>query len=293
MSAPRATTTSPPNACMAARTSLAGGRPLAPDQDLGAELEVALGGHLQPAPPAHRRLRRRVIRAAPARIGIALDVAHHPLDHAHKALPAGIDHSRFLEHGHQLGRPSQRRLALREQPRMNSPMSRRLAGDRAQRRRRPPARRSGWCLPAGRPAMRRAGRRRCLMARAISGAVAVARSPSDSVKPRRKCASIIPELPRAPSTAARAMVRAVSGSDASPSARRASATARRVRLKLVPVSPSGTGKTLIRLISSRPAATQSAAAKTRAREPGTVDVRDADAHRRGVTPRRPRRARSA
>ena len=37
--------------------------------------------------------------------------------------------------------------------------------------------------------------------------------------------------------------------------------ARRVRLKLVPVSPSGTGKTLIRLISSRPAATQSAAAK--------------------------------
>src|SRR5688500_2264226 len=58
------------------------------------------------------------------------------------------------------------------------------------------------------------------------------------------------------------MVRPVSGSGASPSARRASATARSVRLKLVPVSPSGTGKTLIRLISSRPAATQSAAAKT-------------------------------
>src|SRR5215207_11203769 len=57
------------------------------------------------------------------------------------------------------------------------------------------------------------------------------------------------------------MVRVVSGSDASPSARRASATARSVRLKLVPVSPSGTGKTLIRLISSRPAVTQSAAAK--------------------------------
>src|SRR3954466_1321106 len=99
------------------------------------------------------------------------------------------------------------------------------------------------------------------MARARSGASAVGRSPSASVKPRRKCASIIPELPRAPSTAARAMVRAVSGSEASPSARRASATARRVKVKLVPVSPSGTGKTLIRLISSRPAATHSAAAK--------------------------------
>src|SRR3954466_579537 len=99
------------------------------------------------------------------------------------------------------------------------------------------------------------------MARARSGASAVGRSPSASVKPRRKWASIIPEFPRAPSTAARAMVRAVSGSEASPSARRASATARRVKLKLVPVSPSGTGKTLIRLISSRPAATHSAAAK--------------------------------
>src|SRR5688572_15435051 len=72
----------------------------------------------------------------------------------------------------------------------------------------------------------------------------------------------MPEFPRAPRTAARAAARAVSGSEASPSARRASATARRVRLRLVPVSPSGTGKTLIRLISSRPAATHSAAAKT-------------------------------
>ena len=95
----------------------------------------------------------------------------------------------------------------------------------------------------------------------MSVARAVGLSPSDSLKPRRKWASIIPELPRAPRTAARDIVRAVSGSDASPSARRASATARRVRLKLVPVSPSGTGKTLIRLISSRPAVTQSAAAK--------------------------------
>src|SRR4026209_1688309 len=100
------------------------------------------------------------------------------------------------------------------------------------------------------------------MARAMSGAVAMPRLPSASVNPRRKWASIMPELPRAPSTAARAIVWAVSESGASPSALRASATARRVRVMLGPVSPSGTGNTLMRLISSRPAATQSAAANT-------------------------------
>src|SRR5688572_2631875 len=94
----------------------------------------------------------------------------------------------------------------------------------------------------------------------MSRVVAWRVSPSASAKPIRKWASIMPELPRAPRTAARAAVRAVSGSGASPSTRSASATARRVRLKLVPVSPSGTGNTLMRLISSRPAATQSAAA---------------------------------
>ncbi|MBP2647695.1 MAG: hypothetical protein H6Q77_1319 [Gemmatimonadetes bacterium] len=100
------------------------------------------------------------------------------------------------------------------------------------------------------------------MAAATSATLAVRLSPTDSAKPMRKWASIMPELPRAPRTDARAMVFAVSGSGASPSARRASATARKVRLKFVPVSPSGTGKTLMRLISSRPAATQSAAAKS-------------------------------
>src|SRR5690606_19226086 len=97
---------------------------------------------------------------------------------------------------------------------------------------------------------------------AISCAEACALPSMASAKPRRKWASIMPELPRAPSTAPRAAVRAVATSGASPSARRASATDRRVRLKLVPVSPSGTGNTLIRLISSRPAATQSAAARS-------------------------------
>src|SRR5262249_3079072 len=97
---------------------------------------------------------------------------------------------------------------------------------------------------------------------AISVVLAWCRSPIASANPIRKWASIMPELPRAPRTAARAAVLAVSGSDASPSARSASATARKGRRKLGPGSPSGTGKTLIRLISSRPAATQSAAANS-------------------------------
>src|SRR5690606_12224523 len=98
-------------------------------------------------------------------------------------------------------------------------------------------------------------------ARATSVARAVGSPSRASPKPIRKWASIIPELPRAPITAARAAVVAVAESGASPRARRASATARKVSEKLVPVSPSGTGKTLIRLSSSRPAATQSLAAR--------------------------------
>ena len=113
----------------------------------------------------------------------------------------------------------------------------------------------------------------------MSRVLAVSLPSRASEKPRRKWASIIPELPRAPSTAPRAAVRAVSGSDASPSARRASATERSVSEKLVPVSPSGTGKTLIRLISSRPAATQSAGGVQRPREAGAVEVPDAGGHR--------------
>src|SRR5580765_4111041 len=100
------------------------------------------------------------------------------------------------------------------------------------------------------------------MPRAMSFAVPFSLPSSASAKPRRKCASIIPEFPRAPRTAPRAAVRAVLSRGASPRARRASETERRVRLKLVPVSPSGTGKTLIRLISSRPAVTQSEAASS-------------------------------
>ena len=67
-------------------------------------------------------------------------------------------------------------------------------------------------------------------------------------------------MPRAEKTLASAMVLATDGRLAGPSRRTASATARNVAAKLVPVSPSGTGKTLMRFSSSRPASTQSAAA---------------------------------
>ena len=71
---------------------------------------------------------------------------------------------------------------------------------------------------------------------------------------------------------AAAMVAATSGRGAaSRRPRSACATARRVRQRLVPVSPSGTGYTLRRFSSSRPAATQSAAASSerRIRGPST------------------------
>jgi hypothetical protein len=101
------------------------------------------------------------------------------------------------------------------------------------------------------------------MARATSLAEATSRSPSDSRNPRRKWESSMPELPRAPKTQASAMARVTAGNVALLwSARTASAAARSVIAKLVPVSPSGTGKTLMRLSSSRPASTQSAAART-------------------------------
>ena len=70
----------------------------------------------------------------------------------------------------------------------------------------------------------------------------------------------MPELPRAAKTQVCAMVFTTAGSGAGPSLRTASATALSVEAKLVPVSPSGTGKTLMRFSSSRPASTQSAAA---------------------------------
>ena len=63
---------------------------------------------------------------------------------------------------------------------------------------------------------------------------------------------------------------------------------RRVRLKLVPVSPSGTGKTLIRLISSRPAVTQSEAASSE-RDSRDRQRRRSRRHRAGVTQARRRR----
>src|SRR2546427_1631107 len=106
------------------------------------------------------------------------------------------------------------------------------------------------------------------MARARSAVVAWCRVPRTSWRPSRNCDSINPELPRAPRTLACAIAAVTSGRGASPSSRRAWATARSVRHMFVPVSPSGTGKTLIRFSSSRPAATQSAAARRERRNRG-------------------------
>ena len=114
MSPVTATTVEPPKACMAARTSLAGGQLLTPDQHLGAVLEVALGGDVDQRGRMHARESESLERVR--RSGwIALDVANHALEHPNEALAAGVHHAGFLEHGHQLGRPGQGRLAFLEQ----------------------------------------------------------------------------------------------------------------------------------------------------------------------------------
>src|SRR5712692_616586 len=106
------------------------------------------------------------------------------------------------------------------------------------------------------------------MARAKSAVVACGFVPSPSCSPSRNCDISSPELPRAPRTLACAIAAVTWGSGASPRSRRACATARSVRHMLVPVSPSGTGNTLMRFSSSRPAATQSAAASSERRNRG-------------------------
>lgn len=72
--------------------------------------------------------------------------------------------------------------------------------------------------------------------------------------PRSSWERIVPELPRAPSRAPWAMARtvsAVSGAEAAKTASTAWWAASAVRYRLVPVSPSATGYTLIASISSR------------------------------------------
>ena len=92
--------------------------------------------------------------------------------------------------------------------------------------------------------------------------------PRPSLKPSRKWESIIPELPRAPSTDAWATVRVTSGRGASPRRCSASTMDFSVNVKFVPVSPSGTGKTLMRFSSSRLAPTHAAAARIERRSRG-------------------------
>ena len=62
--------------------------------------------------------------------------------------------------------------------------------------------------------------------------------------PRKSCARMSPLLPRAPSSAARAMLLTVSAKVEAGCASSCSSMLRRVNSMLVPVSPSGTGNTL-------------------------------------------------
>ena len=71
------------------------------------------------------------------------------------------------------------------------------------------------------------------------------RWPTRSQRPRKNCARIAPELPRAPSSAASATRVSVLPACRSGHLRSAPSTAFTVSARFVPVSPSGTGNTLI------------------------------------------------
>ena len=66
-------------------------------------------------------------------------------------------------------------------------------------------------------------------------------SPSTSAAPRTICERMTPEFPRAPMSAPRATSRASDSRLAADVLSTASATARTVIVRFVPVSPSGTG----------------------------------------------------
>ena len=79
-------------------------------------------------------------------------------------------------------------------------------------------------------------------ARAVSaGSIPFVDSARTSATPRTIWERITPELPRAPISAARATACASAGRSAGSAEATASATARTVSVRLVPVSPSGTG----------------------------------------------------
>ncbi len=77
------------------------------------------------------------------------------------------------------------------------------------------------------------------------------RSASASRQPWKNCAMMAPELPRAPSSAASVMRPRISGKSRWSASSRASRMDLNVKAMLVPVSPSGTGKTLMRSMYSR------------------------------------------
>ena len=86
-------------------------------------------------------------------------------------------------------------------------------------------------------------------------------------KPRNRSDKITPELPRAPRSMAEAILSAVLVSVSSPALRSSSAAAFRVMLILVPVSPSGTGKTFSSLICCLWFSTEAAALRIILRRP--------------------------
>ncbi len=234
----------------------AGRKAAAADQDLGAVAVVLLGRDLGDG----RRVGHRVLhRLRRRQDGIALDQPHHALEYPDERLGAGVHHAGLSQDFEQLGRAAQRVLRLPHD--VHHHLLQVVAVSRGPFRR----------------VRRVAGDRQDgALYGLVEGVVQVVRAGTDGVGdvtcrgdleiPERLAEAQEEVGEQHAGVAARAEhagLPVTAGSVARRcSARTPSAAARRVMAKLVPVSPSGTGKTLMRLSSSRPASTQSAAAST-------------------------------
>ena len=180
----------------------------------------------------------------------AVDDVEHGVEQQQEPGPAGVDDAGLLEHGEQLGRAVEGDLAGLAG-----------AGEHVDQRRA-----AGRSLPRRLGALPHDGEDGALHG-PLHGLVrqpptprvseAASTSPSTaswsrttSVMPRRSWERMTPELPRAPMSDPWATALQTDAMSTAATAATASETDRRVRVMFVPVSPSGTGYTLRRLIAS-------------------------------------------
>ena len=113
----------------------------------------------------------------------------------------------------------------------------------------------------------------CVSDRARSAPSKRSFPPSPSAMPRKICEAMTPELPRAPMRAPKLIAVATRSADCSATPSASARAARTVASMLLPVSPSGTGKTFRALTSSTWSARLSTAARKAASRPAPSPAR--------------------